>query len=237
MAGAASAADFAARCEAGELAPSGAEGGRRGKTTSFEADPPGAAHTRPQEALDGPAQTPRLRAEATRTPPLRLKLTAPEPSERDIHVACADLLNMCLAPPAVWAPYPAGVTALTPQQHAQYSRIGIQRGFPDLMIFYKKVFGIELKARRGRLSKTRVARTRRGGPRMLIGQEEMFDLLLASGAWAAIEVARSVDEVCLLLDIWKIPKRGGDGWLRGLSGQQHAAILGERAVDVGGASG
>ena len=102
---------------------------------------------------------------------------------------------MCLAPPAVWAPYPAGVTTLTPQQFAQYSRIGLKRGWPDLMIAYKRMYGIELKTRRGRLSKTRVGRTLRGSPRELIGQVEMFELLVKSGAWGGIAVARSVDEV------------------------------------------
>ena len=120
---------------------------------------------------------------------------------------------MCLAPPAVWAPYPAGVTTLTPQQFAQYSRFGIKRGLPDIWIFYKKVWGLELKTRRGRLSKTRVVHTRRGTPRELIGQADMFELLIKTGAWGGIAVARSVDEVCAWLDEWGIPRIGGRTWL------------------------
>lgn len=150
-----------------------------------------------------------------------------------MHVACRDLLNLCLAPPAVWAPYPAGVTALTPQQFAQYSRIGIARGWPDLLIGFGKFYGIELKTRRGRLSKTRVGRTLRGGPRELIGQEDMFPKLLASGAFAAIEIARSVDEVCALLDKWEIPRIGGRSWLAGLQPRNVAPLAGTSAKHDG----
>lgn len=130
-----------------------------------------------------------------------------------MHVACRDLLNLCLAPPAAWAPYPAGVTQLSPAQFAQYSRFGLARGWPDLLVLFGKVYGIELKRRKGRLSKTRVTHTRRGTPRELIGQEEMHAKLLATGAFAAIEVAHSVDEVCALLDKWQIPRIGGKSWL------------------------
>jgi hypothetical protein len=76
------------------------------------------------------------------------------------------------------------------------------------------MYGIELKTSRGRLSKTKIVHTRRGAPRELIGQVEMHEILLKSGAWGAIEVARSVDEVCELLDKWGIPRLGGGSWLR-----------------------
>lgn len=141
------------------------------------------------------------------------KLSMLEPKERDVHVACKDLLNLCLAPPAVWAAYPAGVTQLSPAQFSQYARFGIARGWPDLMICFGKMYGIELKRRGGRLTKTRVGRTVRGSPRELIGQEEVHAKLLASGAWGAIEIAHSIDEVCALLDAWQIPRIGGHSWL------------------------
>jgi len=141
---------------------------------------------------------------------------------------------MLLAPPAVWCPYPAGVTELSAKQFAQYSRIGIKRGFPDLLIFYDLVFGIELKARRGRLSKTRIVHTRRGSPRELIGQEDMFPKLMATGAFGAIEVARSVDDVCRLLDTWHIPRLGGGSWQRMLSAGPLGAISAEPAPAGGG---
>jgi len=164
------------------------------------------------------------------------KLTAPEPSEKDIHGAVRDLLDLCLAPPAVWTPYPAGVTALSPAQFAQYSRFGLKRGFPDVLIFYDLVFGIELKRRGGRLSKTRIVRTRRGSPRELIGQEEMHAKLLGTGAFGAIAVARSVDDVCRLLDDWHIPRVGGRKWLAALSVRPLAEISAEPAPAGGGSA-
>ena len=105
---------------------------------------------------------------------------------------------------------------LTAQQFAQYSRFGLKRGYPDLMIFFGQVYGIELKRRKGRLSKTREGRTQKGSPRILEGQEDVFPKLLATGAWGAIEVAHSVDEVCALLDLWHIPRLGGSSWARAL---------------------
>ena len=123
-----------------------------------------------------------------------------------------DLLNALLAPPAFWCPYPAGVTTLTAQQFAQYSRFGIKRGLPDIWIFWRQIFCIELKRRKGALSKTKIVHTRRGTPRELIGQEDMFPKLIATGAFGAIEVALSIDEVCALLDQWGIPRLGGKSW-------------------------
>jgi len=147
-----------------------------------------------------------------------------------------DLLNLCLAPPAVWAPYPAGVTTLSAQQFAQYSRFGLKRGMPDIMLFFGKVWGIELKRRGGRLTKTRVVHTRRGTPRELIGQAEMHQQLLASEAWGGIEVAYSVDDVCALLDFWKIPRLGGHAWLAALHPRNAAPLAATFGKRAGGAS-
>jgi hypothetical protein len=143
-------------------------------------------------------------------PPLppRFRLTAPEPVERDIHEACAAALDMLLAPPAVWFTYPAGASQLSPQQMARHSRIGLKRGLPDLWILHHGVYCIELKRKGGRLSKTRVARTRRGSPRILTGQADVFPQLLASGGVADIAICHSVDEVLAQLARWQIPLRG-----------------------------
>src|SRR5215469_6659832 len=97
------------------------------------------------------------------------RLTAPIPLERDIHEACADALDRLLMPPAEWWTYPAGATQLSPQQQARHSRIGLKRGLPDLMVLHGGLYGIELKRQGGKLSKTRLARTRRGSPRILVG--------------------------------------------------------------------
>ena len=164
----------------------------------------------------------------------KFKLTAPEPSERDLQIAVRDLLNALLAPPAIWFPYPAGVTRLSAEQFAQYSRFGLKRGIPDVLIAWRQMFAIELKTRRGRLSKTKIVHTRRGAPRELIGQEEMHRLLLDSGAFAAIDVARSIDDVCKLLDLWHIPKRGGGSWLRAVNGSLLGAIFARPVLEGDG---
>lgn len=127
--------------------------------------------------------------------------------ERDIHEDVAKLLDVILLGPAMWATYPAGAAQLSPQQQARYSRIGLKRGFPDIFIFYQGLYGIELKRQDGQLSRTRIGRTKRGAARILEGQVDVFPKLLASGAFKAIEVARSVDDVVRWLDVWNIPHR------------------------------
>jgi hypothetical protein len=66
---------------------------------------------------------------------------------------------------------------------------------PDIIIFYRGVWSIELKRRGGELPKSRWERNKRGRLRFKIGQAEMFPRLLRTGAFAAIETAYSVDEM------------------------------------------
>jgi hypothetical protein len=138
----------------------------------------------------------------------RFRLTAPPPPlEVDTHEACAEALRRLLMPPAIWACYPAGVIQLTPAQAARMARMGLQRGWPDLMIGHQGLWGIELKRRGGSLSKTRVGRTRSGGPRTYEGQVEVFPRLIASGAFRDIAICTSVDEMLAQLARWEIPLR------------------------------
>lgn len=136
----------------------------------------------------------------------------PEPSERDIHEACAIALDRLLLPPALWFCYPAGATQLSPQQMARYSRMGLKRGMPDLWVLHRGVYCVELKRKGGRLSKTYLARTRRGSPRILAGQEEVFPQLIASGGVTGIVVAHSVDEMLDALEGWGVPLRPHHRW-------------------------
>jgi hypothetical protein len=138
----------------------------------------------------------------------RFRLVEPEPLEVDIHEQCARALDRLLAPPAMWCCYPAGGTELSAQQWARYARMGLKRGMPDLFVFYDGLWGIELKRRGGRLSKTRVVRTRRGSPRVLVGQEETFPALIASKGFRDIAIAHSVEEVLDQIERWRIPLRG-----------------------------
>lgn len=136
------------------------------------------------------------------------RLTPIVAAERDIHEACAAALDRLLLPPALWFCYPAGATQLSAPQMARYSRMGLKRGLPDLWVLHKGVWCIELKRHGGRLSRTRIARTRRGSPRILAGQEDTFPQLLASGGINDIQIAHSVDELLDTLEGWNIPLRG-----------------------------
>jgi len=137
----------------------------------------------------------------------RFRLSAPEPAEREIHEAVAHALDVLLLPPAMWACYPAGASALTPQQQARHSRIGLKRGMPDIWILFGRLWLIELKRKGGRLSKTRIVRTKRGGMRVLAGQEATFPMLLGTGAVGGIAICTSVMEVLEQLVEWGVPVR------------------------------
>jgi len=135
------------------------------------------------------------------------------PLEYDIHVACADALDALLLKPAEWACYPAGATQLSPQQWSRYSKLGLKRGWPDLIILYETlIFGIELKRPGGKLSTTRIGRTKKGSPRIYEGQVDVFPRLKKAGM--TIAIAHSVDEMLAQLKAWGIPLRAyhwGDG--------------------------
>src|SRR4249920_4019741 len=135
------------------------------------------------------------------------RLTPDLAPERSTHEACVDALNKLLLPPAFFFSAAIGATKLSPQQAAALSRHGVKRGLPDLFILAGRLYGIELKrVRGGRLSKTRIVRTRRGSPRMLEGQEDVFPRLEAAGM--TIAIAHSVDELLDTLTRWGIPLRG-----------------------------
>jgi hypothetical protein len=135
------------------------------------------------------------------------RLTPPPVYEQDIQETCAAALDRLLLPPAMWFAYPAGVIELSGRQMARLTRHGLKRGLPDIWILYGRAYCIELKRHGGALSKTRVARTRRGSPRVLVGQEEIFPQLIGTGAVEAIAVCTSVDEVLAQLARWHIPLR------------------------------
>ncbi|HYJ44047.1 MAG TPA: hypothetical protein VEW06_06285 [Xanthobacteraceae bacterium] len=137
----------------------------------------------------------------------RFRLTAPEPAERDIHEAVAKALDLLLLAPAFWACYPAGASVLTPQQQARHSRAGLKRGLPDIWVLHGRLWLVELKRRGGRLSRTRIVRTKRGAPRVLAGQEDVFPLLVATGAVGGIAICTSVMEVLEQLVQWGVPLR------------------------------
>jgi hypothetical protein len=134
------------------------------------------------------------------------RLTAPIVAELDIHEACAKALDALLLPPAIWFAMPVGHVQLSGAQTARLARIGLKRGLPDLFFLFEGlVFACEIKRRGGYLSKTRVVRTKRGAPRILEGQEEVFPKLRAAGA--AVVVVHSVDEMLAQIRVWGLPLR------------------------------
>jgi hypothetical protein len=140
-----------------------------------------------------------------RVPPFRL--TMPEQPEAVLQEQCVRALDMLLAPPAFFFSAAIGATQLTAQQAAALSRAGVKRGIPDLIfVFDGRLFLIELKLAKGRLSTTKIVSTRRGSPRVLVGQVERFAELEAAGAMVAI--ARSVEDVLAQLEAWGVPLRG-----------------------------
>lgn len=134
------------------------------------------------------------------------KLRAPVVAEDEIHASAARLLDRVLLPPAVWTTFPAGNVPLPPEYAAKLSRLGLKRGWPDILILHQRLFGIEIKRRGGGLSKTRTVRTRSGAQRVLLGQEEVFPALEAAGM--RIAVCHDQDEVLDALVAWGLPIRG-----------------------------
>lgn len=140
---------------------------------------------------------------ARRATPYRL--VAPVVAEQDLHEAVARALDLLLLPPAMWTTFPAGAVPLPAQFAAKLARLGLKRGWPDVLVLHQRLFGIELKRVGGILSRTRVVRTRAGAMRVLDGQADVFPRLLAAGM--AIAVCRSVDEVLAALAGWHVPLR------------------------------
>jgi hypothetical protein len=133
------------------------------------------------------------------------RLTAPVVAEEELHAAVARALDLLLLPPAMWTTFPAGAVPLPPQFAAKLARLGLHRGWPDLLVLHGRLFGIELKRVGGGLSRTRVVRTRSGASRVLDGQVDVFPRLVAAGM--LIAVCRSVDEVLAALATWQVPLR------------------------------
>ena len=135
----------------------------------------------------------------------RLRLTHPVTPEDDLHASVAEALDRLLVPPAEWTTFPAGSVPLPQQFGAKLSRLGLKRGWPDILVLHRTLHGIELKRAGAGLSKTRLVRTRRGGLRELAGQQDVFPRL--EGAGMRIAVCRSVPEVLAALRGWGVPLR------------------------------
>jgi hypothetical protein len=88
-----------------------------------------------------------------RRPPF--KLTPPDPSEDELQATVASLLRYAFnGQPVVWSHFPAGGYGLTRAAAARLYRLGLQAGFPDLLIQWNpgRSLWIEMKTAKGRAS-------------------------------------------------------------------------------------
>jgi hypothetical protein len=140
------------------------------------------------------------------------RLTRPVVPEDALHASTVDLLTRLVLPPAEWACYPAGLTELTGQQKARLYRMGLRVGWPDFLIAFNGILGVELKTETGQLSRSRwvTTRDRRGNivKRWVEGQRDVHPRLIASGGFQRIAVCRSVEEVEAELLAFGVPMRG-----------------------------
>ncbi len=140
-----------------------------------------------------------------RAAPPAYRLTRVVVSEKSLHETVANGLDRLLLAPAEWTTFPAGSVPLPPQFAAKLARLGLKRGWPDILVLHKHLYGIELKCHGGRLSKTRSVRTRSGALRVLDGQADVFPRLERAGM--EIGVCRTLDEVLAWLGAHGVPLR------------------------------
>jgi hypothetical protein len=125
-------------------------------------------------------------------------------AETGLHISTAELLDLVVLPPATWSTFPAGNVKLSPAAGALLQKMGLKTGWPDILVIHGGVYGIELKAGKGVLKPTRIV-TARGRSRLVEGQREVFQRLMAAGM--QIEVCRSADDVLVALKRWGVPIR------------------------------
>lgn len=138
--------------------------------------------------------------------PRPFRLTAPVVPEDDLHAAVAEALDRLLMPPAEWTTFPAGHVPLPAQFAVKLARLGLKRNWPDILVLCGPLHGIELKRPGEDLSRARWVRTRRGAPRYVEGQRELFPRL--EGAGMRLAVCTSVIGVLDQLAAWGVPLRG-----------------------------
>lgn len=145
-----------------------------------------------------------LRRPGVLPPPLRL--VAKTQPERDLHEAVAKALRFLVLRPAFWTCFPAGSVPLPARYATKLYRLGLQRGVPDVLLWYDgDSFGIELKRAGATLSRTYTRRTASGALREYAGQADVFPLLEEAGM--RIAVCHDVDSVIDQLQAWSIPMR------------------------------
>lgn len=122
----------------------------------------------------------------------------PRPTESELHLSVASLLDWVLLPPAVYTTFPAGWGVLTPMMAQRLRRSGLKQGMPDVLAFHKgRCVGIELKAGKNGLTS---------------GQRDMHYKLAKAGV--PVYVAKSLEGVLAILRNESFPLRptGDSSW-------------------------
>lgn len=112
-------------------------------------------------------------------------------TEGELHKAVADLLDWVLLPPALWTTFPAGWGKLDKATAGRLHGSGLKAGFPDILIFFNgRCVGVELKTKKGRISKN---------------QHLMFMRLYEAGV--KVYVCYSTDDVVGVFEQESLPHR------------------------------
>jgi hypothetical protein len=133
-----------------------------------------------------------MRVESSKS---KFRLTPPEPSEDEFQHSVAQLLDHVFrGRKVVWSHFPSGGYFLSKAAAARLYRLGLKRGMPDIMIWWRDPFdmprciGIELKTSKGRPSTP---------------QRKKHAELEEAGV--ACAVCRTLDEVVIFLRHHQVP--------------------------------
>jgi hypothetical protein len=134
------------------------------------------------------------------------KAKAPRPKEIALHMAVADVLRRFARPDWRWSHFPAGEHRDV-RTAAKLKAMGVQRGWPDFLLFdpSSRLHALELKRQRERLT----------------DEQKEFEAWCAEHG-APHEVARSVDDALAILSGWDVLRIE-------IAGAHDLVLFGERA--------
>lgn len=121
------------------------------------------------------------------------KLTPPDPSEDQFQHAIANLLDSILpADQVAWSHFPAGGYFLSPAARARLYRLGLKRGFPDIVICYApaRILWLEVKTLTG-----------------VISPAQRATHLLLRQLGHTVAVVRRIEQVIAVLMEYQVPFR------------------------------
>lgn len=156
-----------------------------------------------------------VRAAPGRKSPPRLKLNG-DPSEDQFQESVANLLDAILpADQVVWTHIAHGGYELSGAARGRLMRLGLKRGFPDIVICYKpgRTLWLECKTRTGRVS---------------IDQKQKHALLWVMGH--NVVVVRRIEDVISALELHGVPFRKAR-----LDRSYHGANQGDQGTAPGSA--